>query len=686
MKVHEMTSSGTDEHWEEFGTHIYAGEVIHLVSKKTKSSGKKDAEATGSSGDKDPNKHVTILLLEQQLRPEVWNWSDVPALQAALTSAMARRDTVAIGCLIMTKLFMAGIEMSDFHIVIHDKDVTEHVWDDVAKCHRPVPKAPHIHVVGRYGKPKRGIAPVRVAEVLGVPAQMVEIPKDRFAYDNKMAYLIHFKDPNKHQYGSSDVVTLAGDSYEKHMMERLHAWEIGRAKKLQKIEDTTVDVDWLWEECFQGRITRENIELSDDLRRCYGLHEKKIDAALNSYSRKCMAVLVDKFDRGEFKTSFVYIQGPSRMGKSTLAKGVCDALRYRFGWEVDDLAATNSMDDYTGRDIILIDDASVAAMTGKAWLNLIDPNHAHPAPGRFRNKPRVAPRVIIITSTKDPIEFFYYAKSIGSDRGEAMTQFIARIMHSATVLDYRDMRGQYSIELGGTHLDPAFFNISVTRPTMLDKPVLEVAGMVGDKELMVDVSARLDVVTDESGAPVQYSPVGAVTYLTREIESMNADARATGDYEDLRNMVVDTYSSVVSDDVARHGSSNLMLPENVRLLPDSIAVSDTPPERMARDDASRKSAGPDESTYEGQMAIVDAAMATAEYRGALDEYRKVLSERDPLKSRLSRLKNRSGSALLFSPGAVRQREAEIARLERSLEEFPLPDYPDWRDYEQYVQF
>lgn len=639
LTVVDMAPDDSREHWGEFGKHIYNSEVVHLVpeekDEKTEQSAKKKSGGA-SSAPKDPNKPTTLFLFEQQMRPEVWDWPEDDQ-KAALVAAFERRDKVAIGCLIVARFEAAGVKFKDFHIIIHYKDKHKNVWSEDESAFVTFDKVLHIHVTGRYAS-KRGISPVKAAGILGVQPSQVEIPESKHAYDNKMAYMTHAKDPDKAQYDISEVVTLAGESYTKYAMEHRHSWEVGRAKKARKNEELTVDVDWLWEECYQGRITKNTIEMTDRYARCYAEHRRRIDEALSSYERRCFARLVQKFDAGEFHTSFIYIQGPSRRGKSALAQNLCSALKYRFGWTVKDLAASNSLDDYDGSDVIFLDDVSVGAMTGKAWLNLVDPNAAHPAPGRFHNKQRMAPRVVILTTTKDPVEYFAFASKVGGDRNEALTQFIARILRAATVIDYRDYWGLYSYAIPGRSLsvDPAYYNMRIEAPVLLDKP----------REFMVDVEDARSNKTRQRGyvlehalQPVDdqmYSPIGAMLKLVKDIEAQNHDVVTYGTDNELVAIMGGNYEYHIEQDKVSGREPTVMIPANFAELPLSIPDTETPraferrvAEQCAAEEAERQKAKLAEIRKRFPRATstehVDI-MSTPEYAEQVDAYEAAVAD------------------------------------------------------------
>ena len=583
------------KHWDSFSDVIIAGDVVHLVSKRkrgrpSKSSVPSSGDSSGGNNNNDdegvvngasiPDKPTTVLFIEQFLYKDKWDWSDQPDLEAALHDAIDRKDAVRIGILIFLKFERAGVSFNDFYFIVHDEDKSDPEWDEATSAYVRKPKGPHIHVVTRIATPTHGISPNQASGYLGIQPSQFEIPKSkRYGFENKMAYLIHIKYPHKHQYDPSRVVMLAGScSYVKYYHDHLHAWEVGRAKKLAAIEEVTVDVDWLWDECFHGRVTEDNIYLTDSYRACYARHKKKLDDAMDSYIRSRIAHLVEDFDKGLFSTTFVYVQGPSRLGKSFQAECLIDALKARYGWELNDLASKNALDDYKGGDIILIDDAGAAAMDGKAWLNLIDPNTSHPAPARFKNKPRIAPRVVIITSTKDPLDFFYFASQLGGDRNEAMTQFIGRIIMSCVVFDYRDLRNQFTVPaLDGSQVDASVYNMQLLMSHMTETPVRRTITTKSGRnheshEEIIELEAEL-LPLREDGIELFYSPIGAMLEMVRRIEQYNPGVVTVhADESALVDAMGAKYLARIEKDKQKFGSSNLCLPDNYAALPECIAA------------------------------------------------------------------------------------------------------------------
>ena len=141
-----------------------------------------------------------------------------------------------------------------------------------------------------------------------------------------------------------------------------------------------------------------------------------------------------------------------------------------------------------------MDDVRGSALSASDWLKLLDPYNASPASARYKNK-TPACRAIVITSTKDPVEFFYYCKQMGGgDRSEALDQFMRRIQMLTHVIkadDFIDAR----VQLGGQKKGEEYQRI------MDGHPVALTYGFdYGDKDYSADeaLARMVDVVAQSN--------------------------------------------------------------------------------------------------------------------------------------------------------------------------------------------
>nr|WP_255597773.1 hypothetical protein [Lactococcus sp. NH2-7C] len=121
----------------------------------------------------------------------------------------------------------------------------------------------------------------------------------------------------------------------------------------------------------------------------------------------------------------MYFQGKSSLGKSYLARTIAQKVREyaednKFKSRIYSASSSNPFDDYYGEDIILLDDIRPDSLRKADWLKLLDPINTSRMSARFTNK-QVVPRLILITNTQLPEQFFNIFKD------EALDQYIRRI-------------------------------------------------------------------------------------------------------------------------------------------------------------------------------------------------------------------------------------------------------------------
>jgi len=86
-------------------------------------------------------------------------------------------------------------------------------------------------------------------------------------------------------------------------------------------------------------------------------------------------------------------------------------------------------DEVNGEEILLLDDVRGDSLTASDWLKVLDPYNISPVSARYQNKIGAA-KIIIITSSKHPLTFFYYTKG---NAYEDLSQYVRRIEHLATL-------------------------------------------------------------------------------------------------------------------------------------------------------------------------------------------------------------------------------------------------------------
>ena len=399
---------------------------------------------------------LSAFTLVQQLDPDFYGWT------AEEKTAIENKDIATIEGIIMQRLYNKGMAVEEMHCITHDKDVRE-VWDSTVNTYVVEQKPDHIHCLVKFVKIDGrlfGGTLLQIADALGVEPQYIEKPKTgRFSYDNCLAYLIHAKDEDKHQYDVSEVVSsgCCKDGkplfrpYVDYYNERKKDWEAGRIKK--KNDKARVDADILEEMILTGQVCRNQILLTNQYYDIYARNKRRCEDALDTYAQHKIAKTVRAMENGEFKLSVLFITGQSGSGKSMFTDNVTRQIisdakkQYNEDWTVCSVAASNPFDEYNGEEVLIMDDLRGMSLTASDWLKLLDPDRAHYGGARYRNK-RMACRVVIINSEKDVLEFFYYLKNSGGNKSEAMDQFFRRIMARVKVYRVPDSPDVRRIEVG----------------------------------------------------------------------------------------------------------------------------------------------------------------------------------------------------------------------------------------------
>ena len=398
----------------------------------------------------------TLVMLVQQIKAECWQHSRDPAFADLLEQAHAanclpkgdptrvdalRRSAAAISEYLVARLEADGRELDDAHGILHGDD-TQPGWDDATGSMVERPKFLHLHLLLKFKGREASAAVEKLAQLLGVEVQYLEWDKSRGGapvevcgkkisqqHDNGLAYLTHVKYTDKFQYPPEQVASARGLDYKQVSRERHAAWLKGRAHI--KTKRAKLEFEVFREMVLQGEVTRDQIMLTDELFDVYSRHQREIDDALSAYGQRRAYRAAAKLRAGEFSTHVVYVHGDAGIGKTRFATDlITAAIKAANGqgvrWQAYRAATGNPLDDWRGEEVILLDDLRASAMDANDWLLLLDPYNASPAKARYKNKGEVAPRLIVITATIEPVEFFFYARQKGNV-DEALDQFIRRL-------------------------------------------------------------------------------------------------------------------------------------------------------------------------------------------------------------------------------------------------------------------
>lgn len=159
----------------------------------------------------------------------------------------------------------------------------------------------------------------------------------------------------------------------------------------------------------------------------YVVHKTRINEAFRAIGEIKGTRTKQDLENGLFKKTILFIYGKSGLGKTRLAKELVSLLEQLASvngqkWQSVLTAGTNIFDEVNGEEILLLDDVRGDSLTASDWLKILDPYSISPISARYQNRIGSA-KVIIITSTKHPLEFFYHTK--GNDR-EDLSQYIRR--------------------------------------------------------------------------------------------------------------------------------------------------------------------------------------------------------------------------------------------------------------------
>lgn len=379
-------------------------------------------------------KYVGSLTFTQKVQPEYFEgWSDDELKTLGLCEG---GDVEPMFKVIADRLANNGIVLESAYGICHSQD-TKPIYDEEYDRFELDTKDAHVHVLFSFGNmdgtnhtpmEKDVFSALGLTESESSPFQ--RLPKGRYAKENVMAYWIHANDAFKHQYSPKDVYTFCGENYMQYYARHKDKWAASQAT--QKRKKNTLNLDLMIDNIVHGELTRNDIYASNSLFDVYCAGMDACEKAFRAYGDRKAALAVKKMQNGEFTTKVFFVYGKSGVGKSSFARGFMNFLikwadsHLNERWEVYKAAATNPLDDYAGEEIVFMDDVRGATMGASDWLKLLDPYDATPSSARYKNK-ICAARTIIITSTKDPLEFFYYMQNLGSARGEVIDQFIRRI-------------------------------------------------------------------------------------------------------------------------------------------------------------------------------------------------------------------------------------------------------------------
>lgn len=356
----------------------------------------------------------------QQLEPEYWNWTDDEKAKYMTDSKTMMRYICAR---IYRGLMSANADDSElafrFSGIEHNKD-TRMLYDPKHQIDVIVPKANHIHGFIELTK-KRDLNVI--AGWIGIEPQYLEIPKGRYGRENMLAYLVHAKNPEKYRYDPEEVHTFDTWDYMDYYKEHYRSWEEFRATT--SVKQSNTKLDWLVKQVQLGKLTMSDIMSNDVYKMIYANNMRVIKDAQQFLNEERAFNTIRLMDRGDFELSVIFITGAPGAGKSYFANSVCRKLEAEQNWRTYEASGKNPMDNYSGEEILFLDDLRSGAMGATDWLKMLDHLSKSAISARYANKGR-AYRTIVMTAYEEPYSYFSYMKGSGGT-DEALAQFIRRI-------------------------------------------------------------------------------------------------------------------------------------------------------------------------------------------------------------------------------------------------------------------
>lgn len=391
------------------------------------------------------NKRVKSFIFAQQLKPEYWaEWDEdkkelfenYESNKSEIFAEIHRR----LGNLDGLKIIA---------LIIHNKD----------EGARGI-KFPHVHGYVEFENQKNISS---VSSCLSLEPQYVEVPhKGRYGRINCLAYLIHAKSPEKHQYLSEEVETFKTFDYPEFIAENLEDFK--KYNATDKRKKSEIGLDYALQEVQQGRLKLREIMRNENLALLYANHSVQFSEAFNFFGLRNAMLRLDELERGDYDLTVLYIQGEPGIGKSFLAREIAQTVRdfgIEKGFESDIFSAssTNPFDDYYGEDILILDDLRQESLKVSDWLKLFDPLNTAKLSARYRNK-MIVPRLVIVANYLGVNQFF----GSSNFKNEALDQFKRRINFTSRISEksfgYAPFDKLYSLSISEKLFEPQKIRVS----------------------------------------------------------------------------------------------------------------------------------------------------------------------------------------------------------------------------------
>ena len=369
-------------------------------------------------------KQTTTYIFEQQLKPDFWDWSE----ESKKLFLNWEKNKIEIFKEIYERVnLMSESEDLKIALIIHDKDIS----------YGTKLVEPHIHGYIEFSNKKDLNV---LALNLGILPQYIESSgRGKYGKINSKAYLIHAKDKDKYQYSASDVETFGTLDYEAFINQNKEDFEnYSATRKREKSEES---LDLVLSKVYKGELTYFDIMKDDNLYYLMANNRQKFLEGLDIFGERESILRLEALQNGEYDLTVLYIQGKPGIGKSTLARDI--ALEVQGALENAGLrggtysaSAKNPFDNYSGEEILILDDLREDSLAPVDWLKLFDPINSARMSARYRNK-LVVPRLVIMSAYMSPKQFF------GQIQEEDINQYLRRVNYSSEIARKHGMEERF---------------------------------------------------------------------------------------------------------------------------------------------------------------------------------------------------------------------------------------------------
>lgn len=264
--------------------------------------------------------------------------------------------------------------------IIHDKDTYNEQDEKQDPAHKAgTLKAGHFHILVKMSG-KNTIRFKYLKEIF--PYGSIEPAR---SVNASMQYLLHLNNPDKTQYDRDNIKTNMSDT---QLDEYLSTTDSERPHNHKMIDNLLARIG-------TGEIREYNrFDYIDDI--TLARNANLFKTAFKNRSEKVMR-------NPNRNIEVIFINGNAGCGKTTYAKML--AKNYGDGSYYISSSSNDSMQDYAGQDVLILDDLRDNAFDFADFLKLLDNHTASSIKSRYFNKTFLG-KCIIITSTKEMTDWY----------------------------------------------------------------------------------------------------------------------------------------------------------------------------------------------------------------------------------------------------------------------------------------